>query len=556
MRWLRSVQLWCLLLAGLLSLLLSLTPALAQEPPTLDTAASEGAVLLGGNVLFTLADQAEADTLAQRASRIAERIEYLARNADIPPEAITTQTIAQGTAIGAEDVLLLTVTAADAAAAEQPAEDLAKQYASAIQAGIQIYREERSTEYLSRALGLTAAITLGLLLTLLILSNAMPQFYRWLDEQQDHWIPNVRIQNFELLSAQQLSGLIRVFTRLLHWILVVGLLIAYLSFVLELFPQTRRLGRGLLGQVKGALGVIQTRLIDYLPNLLSIGLIIVITFYALRLLRWLFINVRRGRLSLPGFYPEWAEPTYRLLQFMTLAFAVAVIFPYLPGANSPAFQGVSIFLGVLVSLGSGGVIVSVLAGFVLVYTRAFELGDRIKVADVEGFVEEKSLFVTRIRTLTNVLVSVPNATLVSSNIVNYSALLRDRQMSVILTTTITLGYDAPWRLVYETLIDAAKATNGILHDPRPIVQQKALSDFYVEYEVRAHTDQPPYMEAIYSELHQNIQDKCNAVGIEILSPHYRAVRDGNTTTIPADYWPADYEAPGFRVQPPGPEKIG
>ncbi len=167
--------------------------------------------------------------------------------------------------------------------------------------------------------------------------------------------------------------------------------------------------------------------IGYLPNLFSIAIILTIASSLLLLARWLSANIRRGRLQISGFYPEWALPTYRLVQVLLVAVTFALVFPYLPGAESPAFQGVSIFFGLLVSLGAGGVILSIVAGFILVYTRAFRVGDLICFADIQGFVEEKSLFVTRICTIENVLVSVPNAALLTGNIANYNALIRERQ---------------------------------------------------------------------------------------------------------------------------------
>jgi len=277
-------------------------------------------------------------------------------------------------------------------------------------------------------------------LAILVLANVMPQFSRWLDRQQDRWIPNVRLFNFDLLTAHQLTSLVQAMARALHFALVVGLILVYLSYVLSLFPQTRTLGQSLFGYVIGALQIVWRGFIDYLPNLLSILIILVVTSSLLRFARWIFASIRRGRLTIPGFYPEWAIPTFRLVQFLVVAFALAIVFPYLPGSDSPAFQGVSIFFGLLVSLGAGGAIFSIVAGFILVYTRAFEEGDRIRFGDIEGFVEEKSLFVTRIRTIENVLVSVPNAVLLNSNIGNYSALIRERQTPIVLKTTITLGY--------------------------------------------------------------------------------------------------------------------
>jgi small-conductance mechanosensitive channel len=190
------------------------------------------------------------------------------------------------------------------------------------------------------------------------------------------------------------------------------------------------------------------------------------------------------------------------------------------------------------------------AGFILVYTRAFHEGDRISSGNIEGFIVEKSLLVTRLRTLENVLVSIPNAALLTSNITNYSALIREQKAPLVITTTLTLGYDVPWQLVYDTLIAAADATSYVLQEPRPHVWQTSLDDFYVSYQLRAAIIRPDLLEVIYSELHQNLQDHCNQAGIEILSPHYGAVRDGNQSTIPAHDLPKNYQAPAWNF-PPG-----
>lgn len=219
-----------------------------------------------------------------------------------------------------------------------------------------------------------------------------------------------------------------------------------------------------------------------------------------------------------------------------MAFAATVAFPYLPGSQTPAFQGISIFLGLLVSLGSSSAIANIVAGIILTYTRAFLVGDRVKITDTTGDVVEKTLFVTRIRTIKNVVITIPNAAVLGSHVINYSAAANDPATPpLILHTTITLGYDVPWRKVHDVLTKAALATGQILEEPAPFVLQTSLDDFYVSYELNAYTSSPGIMAKIYSELHQNIQDQCNEANIEILSPHYRAERDGNQTTIPVDY---------------------
>ncbi|HEY9643905.1 MAG TPA: mechanosensitive ion channel family protein, partial [Coleofasciculaceae cyanobacterium] len=212
-----------------------------------------------------------------------------------------------------------------------------------------------------------------------------------------------------------------------------------------------------------------------------------------------------------------------------------------------AFQGISIFLGALFTLGSSSAIANMISGVILIYTRAFRIGDRVQINDAIGDVVEKSLFVTRIRTPKNVAITIPNATVLSSNVINFSALIRDAGGHLLLHTTVTLGYDTPWRSIHQVLIKAATSTAKILLEPSPFVLQTSLNDYHVSYELNAYTDRPDLMPSIYSELHQNIQDCCNEAGIEILSPGFSAIRDGNHSTIPSDYLPESYASPQFQV---------
>jgi small-conductance mechanosensitive channel len=268
----------------------------------------------------------------------------------------------------------------------------------------------------------------------------------------------------------------------------------------------------------------------------------------LRAIKPFFTGLERENLVINGFYPDWAKPTYNLLSLLIIALAIVIAFPYLPGFNSPAFQGVSVFLGVLFSLGSTSAIANVVGGIILIYTRSFQLGDKISIGDVIGDVIEKGLLVTRIRTPANRIITIPNSSLLNTNVINFSVSQREFKQPLILQTTVTLGYDLPWRKVHATLKEAALATQFIVSEPAPFVLQTSLDDFYVSYQLNAYTDHPSKMVYIYSELHQNIQDKCNEVGIEIMSPHYKALRDGNHSTIPENYLPEDYQSPAFGIQ--------
>jgi small-conductance mechanosensitive channel len=328
-------------------------------------------------------------------------------------------------------------------------------------------------------------------------------------------------------------------------LLTIILFYFYIPILFSFFPWTYGHAGVLFDYVLYPFKVIGKAILAYLPNLFFLAVIGVVTHYINRLILFFFDALEKGTLSLPGFYREWAMPTYKIVRFLVFMFALVMAFPYLPGSESEAFKGVSIFLGVLFSLGSTSAVANVVAGLILNYTRAFSIGDRVRIGDVEGDVIFKTLLVTHIRTVKNVEITLPNSTVLGGAVHNFS--MAAKESPLILHTSITIGYDAPWRRVHELLISAAQSTQYILSNPPPFVLQTALNDFYVSYQINAYTDHPHEMARIYSELHQNIQDKFNEGGVEIMSPHYSQLRDGNTTTIPESYRPEDYTAPGHRV---------
>ena len=322
-----------------------------------------------------------------------------------------------------------------------------------------------------------------------------------------------------------------------------------LSYTFSLFPLTQGISTTLLDALVGAFESIWNGFVDYLPNLAMLFVIGSICYYLTKLFKIFFLGIERGDLHVSGFYPDWAQPTFDLVRFLLIAFALVVSFPYLPGSGTGALQGVSIFFGVLLTFGSSSAVSNAVAGVFITYMRPYKIGDRIRVGDTFGDVIEKNLLITRIRTIKNVEVTVPNGTVLSSQIINLSAEAKTNRL--ILNTSVTIGYDAPWRTVHELLIAAARATEHVLESPAPFVLQTALNDFNVSYEINAYTDQPNLSHLIYSELHANIQEKFNQGGVEIMSPNYFALRDGNTVTIPEADRPAGYDAPSFRVKKTG-----
>jgi len=391
--------------------------------------------------------------------------------------------------------------------------------------------------------------TLLATVVLILLLKGLGRLVRRLQSQIHGWrgtnIRGLRIKNYEILSAERMVEVLASILRGARIVAVILLLYFYVPLVFSFFPWTRDLGTTVLGYVVHPLWNIAKGLVGYVPSAFAIAAIVVVTHYLLRLIHLLFRALENGNIQFEGFHKDWAEPTYKIVRFLVLAFALVLIFPYLPGSGSDAFKGVSVFFGLLLSLGSSSAISNAISGIVITYMRPFQTGDRVKIADTTGDVVQRTLLVTRIRTIKNVQITVPNAMVLSSHIVNYSAAASEG--GLILHTSVTIGYDAPWRRVHELLIEAAGATDDILEDPKPFVLQTALDDFYVRYELNAYTGNPPAMARIYSDLHRNIQDAFNAAGVEIMSPHYGALRDGNHTTIPETHLPQGYKPPAFRV---------
>jgi small-conductance mechanosensitive channel len=253
----------------------------------------------------------------------------------------------------------------------------------------------------------------------------------------------------------------------------------------------------------------------------------------------------------PWVHAETANPTKRLAVALLWVFAIVVAYPYLPGSGSDVFKGVSVFVGLVISLGSSGVVNQAMSGLVLMYSRALKPGDYVRVADTEGVVAELGLLSTKICTNKRELVTIPNGVVVGTTTKNYSRLAADGGSGVILHTSVTIGYDTPWRQVHALLLAAAERTPGLRRDPAPFVRQTALSDFYVEYQVNAHLEQPEERVAALSTLHENIQDCFNEHGVQIMSPHY----EGDPATpklVPPERWqmyPTGGERAGDRLVP-------
>ena len=349
---------------------------------------------------------------------------------------------------------------------------------------------------------------------------------------KDTRLKPISIQNYELLDTQRQVNLLIFLSNLLRYVIMLLQLLITVPLLFAIFPQTKGLAYQIFSYIWNPIKNILVGIVDYIPNLFAILIICFAVKYLVRLVHYLSREVEAGRLKFGGFYPDWAMPTYHIIRFLLYAFMIAMIYPYLPGAKNGVFQGISVFVGLIISLGSSTVIGNVIAGLVITYMRPFKLGDRIQLNDTTGNVIEKTPLVTRIKTPKNEVVTIPNSFIMSSHTVNYSA--SAREYGLIIHSEVTIGYDVPWRQVHQLLIEAALNTPGVIDDPRPFVLETSLSDWYPVYQINAYIREADKLAQIYSDLHQNIQDRFNEAGIEIISPHYMAMRDGNESTIPKD----------------------
>ena len=349
---------------------------------------------------------------------------------------------------------------------------------------------------------------------------------------KDTKLKPISIQDYELLDTQRQVNLLIFLSNLLRYVLVFLQLLITVPLLFVIFPQTKGLADTIFSYIWNPVKDILVGIVDYIPNLFTIFIIWYAIKYLVRFVHYLSREIEAGRLKFGGFYPDWAMPTFHIIRFLLYAYMIAMIYPYLPGSRSGVFQGISVFVGLIVSLGSSTVIGNIIAGLVITYMRPFKLGDRIQLNDTTGNVIEKTPLVTRIRTPKNEVVTVPNSFVMSSHTVNYST--SAREYGLIIHAEVSIGYDVPWRKVNPLLIDAALNTPGVVDDPRPFVLETSLEDWYPVYQINAYIKDANQMSQIYSDLYQNIQDRFNEAGIEIMSPHYMAVRDGNATTMPKD----------------------
>ena len=477
----------------------------------------------------------------RRAERVAASINALAANPAFNPDDLRAAESEIGTEILAGKERVLVVTEPDARLEGAPRRTVAEIYMVRMREAIGAYRKARTREALVDGALWTAVALAAFAVALMLVIWSWRGMLAAIERRYRERIHSVGIQSFQILRAERIWGAVRAVLITARTFLILVLAFICAHFVLGLFPWTQGTARRLVDHVIGPLATIGNGLVAQIPSLLFLLILFLVARYTLKLIHLFFGAVGRGEVKLESFDADWAEPTYKIVRLLVIVFALVVAYPYIPGSSSDAFKGISLFIGLVFSLGSSSIIANMLAGYTMTYRRAFRVGDRVKIGDVVGDVSEIRLQVTHVRTVKNEEVIVPNSKILGDEVVNYSSLAQTQ--GLILYTTVGIGYETPWRQVEAMLLTAASRTPGLQTEPGPFVRQKALGDFAVTYELNVYCGNAQAMNALYTELHRNILDVFNEYGVQIMTPAY----EGDTPepkVVPKDKWFLSPARPG------------
>ena len=380
----------------------------------------------------------------------------------------------------------------------------------------------------SERIGIALAIVFGQIFFIWIIWKLFRHFNYKLEHASGRGkIKPLTIKHIKLLTAKQFINVIEFFLRIFKYIFTFILLFLTLPIVFGLFPATGHLASTIFGYILTPLKNIAIYTVKYIPSLITIIIIVTIIRYVIKALKFFAKRIEKGKMVIPGFYSDWAHPTFKILQVLLWAFALALVYPHLPGSDSRVFHGVSVFVGILFSIGSTSAIGNLVAGLVITYMRPFKIGDRVQIKDVKGFVVEKNLMVVRLKTSKNEYVTFPNIMILGSDTINYNTSSDEDEEGLIIYADITFGYATPWQTVHDILINAALATHHVQKHPKPFVHQTKLDDFYACYQINCYTKDVSKVPAIYTMLYENIQNGFREAGLDMTAAHYRMITTGN-----------------------------
>lgn len=479
-------------------------------------------VRLAGEPIFCLYQGFGSIAVKERAAAVEQRIARIAADASIPLEQIRVEE-ANGfhQIMGGEDPIIA-ISAADG----DPDWSLeggayARRLEEKIRAAVGAYREGRTAQNLLRGVVYAIGVTILFYVLWLLGRSVFDRLSVRIPELTSKYLQHVRIKSYQLVNPERITAVLLGLVSATRTLAILMLVYFYASIVMRFFPWTAPLAPLILNYVLDPLIHVLTVMVHYIPNIFYIVVILMITRYLLKIVGIFFNEIAAGNITFNGFHREWAHPTFKLVRILAYALALVMIFPYLPGSSSPAFQGVSVFLGVVISFSSGSAIANIIAGVVITYMRPFQVGDRVKIADTVGDVVERNFLITRVRTPTNTNITIPNTMVLGSHIINYSS--SASEPGLILTTTVTIGFDVPWVRVHQLLKEAARRTDRLDRGKDPFVLQTALNDASVSYELNVYTQRPNEMRGIYSDLHRHIVEVFHEGGIDMLAPSHHVI---------------------------------
>jgi len=535
----QRIKLFSLFLITLLLLLITqntfaapLADSIKAGENNLTVRQSTAAVEFEGKILFYVRGITSFPA-EERAALISERLKNIAENDSINTGSLRVEELEERSNILAGDDFVVSILDTDAEIEGLDRQLLAEIIKTNIAKAINSYRYERSSGVLLKKVLFAAGATVLLLILLFLFNRISRRLDNLLQARLKSRIEGFETQSYHLIQAKQLWTALRGLIKSIKIIFIAILIFLYLEFVLKSFPLTKPIADELFSLILAPLGSLAMGFVAALPNIFFLIVLFIVIRYLIKLIKLFFTGVNQGTISFANFDSEWALPTFKIVRFLIIILAVVVAYPYIPGSDSEAFKGISVILGIMFSIGSSSFISNIIAGYSLTYRRAFKIGDRIKVDDSFGDVVDMKLYVTRLRSVKNEEIIIPNSSLINSNVINYSSLAK--QHGLILHTTVGIGYETPWRLVEEMLKSAADRTEELLKQPPPYVLQKSLGDFAVTYEINAYCNNPSQMMIVYSALHQNILDVFNENNIQIMTPAYEG-DPAEPKVVPKEKW--------------------
>lgn len=471
---------------------------------------------------------------ADRAARASERLANLPSDASEWRIAASEATVGQytGLLVSVNDQYVFAILTADLDSdSNETLQAAADRATTQLRVALEARSQQRSVSHLVRSVVLSIAATLLLAIALWFVMRATRRMKARLDQTAMKRSRKIEVAGFDLEPV--FHSLSRTMTGLTGWALAVVFIYLWLTFVLLRFPYTQPWGQQLGAFLLSIFTTLGSGILNSIPGMFTVVVIFLLTRIFARLVSGVFKQVEKGDLTVPWLHADTARATRYLVVVLIWIFAIVVAYPYVPGSNTDAFKGVSVLLGVMLSLGSAGLVNQIMSGLVVVYSRAFKPGEFVQVGDDFGVVTDVGMLSTKIITRKKEEITIPHAVLVGAKTVNYSRHAAGGEAKV--STNVTIGYDAPWRQVHELLLEASDRTAGVRKEPAPRVWQRALSNFYVEYELVVSLDHPEQRVQLLSELHTHIQDTFNEAGVQIMVPAFESQPE-TKIVVPRSQW--------------------